>query len=175
MTGFASPNDGIAGGVSPRLAETPQSLDVGRIKRREHLVPATFCDGGRGCGHAPTLNRQPPTRYGRRAAEAEVQIKPGFPVTVCDAKIVDLAEATAAFGKASSLRMTNLAMSSEDFAYVLQKTPGAMAFLGSAFKDGSFRDCCTIHSGNLVIDDTAMARGVAMNCAFAEAFLNQPV
>ena len=106
-------------------------------------------------------------------AEAEVEIDPGFPVTVCDARAVDLAERVARrlFGAAGWMRMANPIMGAEDFAYVLQKIPGAMAFLGAAPEGGDFRTCCALHSNRMTIDERVMARGIAMHCAMAEAML----
>ena len=107
-------------------------------------------------------------------AKAEVDIIRGFPVTVNDNRIVDLAEATAKslFGEDVWMSMPNPVMGAEDFAYVLQKTPGAMAFLGGAPEGGDYRTCCALHSNRMVLDETVMARGVAMHCGFAQAFLN---
>jgi amidohydrolase len=107
-------------------------------------------------------------------ATAEVEITPGFPVTVCDGRIVDLAERTAKdlFGDEAWMTMPNPLMGAEDFSYVLQKTPGAMAFLGAAPRGGDWRTCCALHSNRMVLDESVMARGVAMHCGFAQAFLN---
>ncbi len=107
-------------------------------------------------------------------AEAEVEITTGFPVTVCDGRIVDLAERTAKalFGEDAWMSMANPLMGAEDFSYVLNKVPGAMAFLGAAPEGGDWRTCCALHSNRMVLDETVMARGVAMHCGFAQAFLN---
>ncbi|HEY2707464.1 MAG TPA: M20 family metallopeptidase [Caulobacteraceae bacterium] len=106
-------------------------------------------------------------------AEAEVNIDRGFPVTVNDGRVVDLAEITARqlFGDEGWMRMTHPLMGAEDFSYVLQKTAGAMAFLGGAPEGGDFRTCCALHSNRMVIDESVMARGIAMHCAMAEAML----
>jgi hippurate hydrolase len=107
-------------------------------------------------------------------AGAEIEITTGFPVTVCDGRIVDLAEKTAKalFGDDAWMSMPNPLMGAEDFSYVLQKTPGAMAFLGAAPEGGDWRTCCALHSNRMVLDESVMARGVAMHCGFAQAFLN---
>jgi amidohydrolase len=107
-------------------------------------------------------------------AEVEVEITLGFPVTVCDGRIVDLAEKTtkALFGEDAWMSMPNPVMGAEDFSYVLQKTPGAMAFLGAAPEGGDWRTCCALHSNRMVLDESVMARGVALHCGFAQAFLN---
>jgi amidohydrolase len=108
------------------------------------------------------------------AAVAEVEITSGFPVTVCDGRIVDLAERTAIalFGEHAWRTMPTPMMGAEDFAYVLQRMPGAMAFLGAVPEGGDFHSCCGLHSNRMVLDERVMARGVAMHCAMAEAFLN---
>lgn len=106
--------------------------------------------------------------------EATFEIVPGFPVTVCDADAVALAKATAEglFGETGWITLPAPMMGAEDFSYVLQKVPGAMAFLGAAPEGGDFHSCCALHSNRMVVDESAMARGVAMHCAVAEAFLN---
>ncbi|MDR3511995.1 MAG: M20 family metallopeptidase [Caulobacteraceae bacterium] len=107
-------------------------------------------------------------------ATVDVDIRTGFPVTVCDGRIVDLAEKTAKslFGEDAWMSMPNPLMGAEDFSYVLQKVPGAMSFLGAAPEGGDWRTCCALHSNRMVLDETVMARGVAMHCGFAQAFLN---
>jgi len=106
-------------------------------------------------------------------ATAEVEIEHGFPVTVCDARVVDLAARTATrlFGEDAWMSMSHPMMGAEDFSYVLHKVPGAMAFLGAAPVGGDFRTCCALHSNRMVLDESVMARGIAMHCAMAEAAL----
>ncbi len=108
-------------------------------------------------------------------ASAEVEIERGFPVTVCDGAVVDLVERTAQtlFGAAAFARMPSPMMGAEDFAYVLRKVPGAMAFLGAAPPGAEPRACCALHSNRMVVDEAVMARGIALHCAMAEAALRQ--
>jgi len=107
------------------------------------------------------------------AATAIIDIDPGFPVTVCAEPAVQLAErvAQSLFGPHAWRTMPTPAMGAEDFAYVLQKVPGAMAFLGATPEGGDWRNCCALHSNRMVLDEAVMARGVAMHCAYAEAYL----
>ncbi len=107
-------------------------------------------------------------------ATANVEIIPGFPVTICDGDAVRLARETAQglFGDASWITMSSPIMGAEDFSYVLQKVPGVMVFLGATPEGGDFHTCCGLHSNRMVLDETVMARGVAMHCAYAEAFLS---
>lgn len=106
---------------------------------------------------------------------AEVEIELGFPVTVNNAAAVRLAEqtATALYGDSAWHTMENPMMGAEDFSYVLQKAPGAMAFLGAApvGAGGDYRACCALHSNRMTLDEQVMARGIAMHCGFAEAVL----
>ena len=106
-------------------------------------------------------------------ASARIDIIPGFPVTLCDARAVALAKKTAEslFGPEGWHSMAAPIMGAEDFAYVLQKVPGAMAFLGAAPEGSDYKTCCALHSNRMVFEEAVMARGVAMHCAFAEAFL----
>jgi len=106
--------------------------------------------------------------------EAVEEIVPGFPVTNCDGRAVALAQATAEklFGDHAWMTLKTPVMGAEDFSYVLNKVPGAMAFLGATPEGGDFRTCCALHSNRMTIDESVMARGVAMHCAYAEAFLN---
>lgn len=107
---------------------------------------------------------------------AEVEIIRGFPVTVCTPKEVELAESTAKalYGDSAWMTMPAPFMGAEDFSYVLQKVPGAMAFLGAApvGAEGDWRACCALHSNRMTLDEQVMARGIAMHCAYAEAVLS---
>jgi amidohydrolase len=107
--------------------------------------------------------------------EADLKIIPGFPVTICDNRAVDLARRTARelYGDEAWFEMPHPMMGAEDFSYVLQKAPGAMMFLGASPEGGDWRTCCALHSNRMVLDERVMARGAAMHCAMAEAFLSE--
>jgi amidohydrolase len=106
--------------------------------------------------------------------EADLKIIAGFPVTLCDSRAVDLARRTTKemFGEEAWFEMPHPMMGAEDFSYVLQKAPGAMMFLGASPEGGDWRTCCALHSNRMVLDEKVMARGAAMHCAMAEAFLS---
>jgi amidohydrolase len=105
--------------------------------------------------------------------EADLNIIPGFPVTLCDERAVALARRTtkAMFGEEGWFEMLTPMMGAEDFSYVLQKAPGAMMFLGATPEGGDWRTCCALHSNRMVLDESVMARGAALHCAIAETFL----
>ncbi len=105
------------------------------------------------------------------AAAHEVQgalnIDEGYPVTVNDAGIVsrvrDLARGV--LGEDSLIDLPNPIMGAEDFSYILQRVPGAMAFLG-AWPEG-VKAPAPIHSNRMVLDEHAFSRGVALHTAVA--------
>jgi len=105
--------------------------------------------------------------------EAEVKIDRGFPVTVCDARAVSVAERAIAglFGTEGWKTMDSPVMGAEDFSYVLQKTPGVMVFLGVCPEGQMWKSACPCHSNRMVLNEATLARGVAAHCAIAERFL----
>jgi len=64
-------------------------------------------------------------------------------------------------------------MGAEDFSYVLQKVPGAMAFLGVAPAEGDPSARAPLHNPSMMVDEAVLPRGVAMHCAFATRFLER--
>jgi amidohydrolase len=75
------------------------------------------------------------------------------------------------FGEAAWRAMEHPVMGAEDFAYVLEKVPGAMVWLGASHEGSDWRQCCGLHSNHMVMDDSVMARGAALHAALAERFL----
>jgi len=63
-------------------------------------------------------------------------------------------------------------MGAEDFAYVLQQTKGAMVLLGVRPPDTKQPAPC--HSSRMMLDEEAMALGVALHAAVATQFLAEP-
>ena len=105
--------------------------------------------------------------------EAEVTIHEGFPVTICDPRAVDLGAAVTAelFGATAFRRLDAPIMGAEDFAYVLEKVPGAMFFLGVAHDGADWASCCGLHSTRMVLDEAVMPRGAALLAGLATEFL----
>jgi hippurate hydrolase len=105
--------------------------------------------------------------------EAEVAIKQGFPVTVCDARAVGVAQRAIGglFGADAWMTMNTPIMGAEDFSYVLQRVPGAMMFLGVCPEGQLWKSACPCHSNRMVLNEAMLARGVAAHCAIAENFL----
>lgn len=106
-------------------------------------------------------------------ATASVTITPGFPVTNCDPRAVDLGEAVAheLFGQAAFRRLDQPIMGAEDFSYVLEQVPGAMFFLGVAAEGADWHSCPAIHSPRMTVDENALPRGAALLAGCAERYL----
>ena len=104
---------------------------------------------------------------------AQITIEPGFPVTVNDAAVTAWVAEVAAgvVGQARVLSMPAPVMGAEDFSYVLEAVPGAMVFLGTCPEGTAPDQAAPLHSNRMVLDETVMARGIAMHCAMAEAML----
>ena len=94
-------------------------------------------------------------------------------MTQCDARAVALVRevATRLGGEGAYQTMPAPMMGGEDFSYVLQAVPGAMAFIGVAPEGTDPRTNPPLHNTRMTIDEQVMARGVAMHCAVAERFL----
>ena len=105
--------------------------------------------------------------------EAEVTITEGFPVTICDPRAVDLGRAVVGetLGEAAWRELPAPIMGAEDFAYVLEKVPGAMFFLGVAREGEDWRQCCAIHSPRMHVDESALPHGTAVLAGCALRFL----
>jgi hippurate hydrolase len=104
---------------------------------------------------------------------AEAAITPGFPVTLCDSRAVDLGAATARalFGEPAWRTLDRPIMGAEDFSYVLEQVPGAMFFLGVAPEGADYHACEGIHSTRMMVDESALPRGAALLAGLGERFL----
>jgi len=106
-------------------------------------------------------------------AVAEVDLQVGYPVTVNDEAAARFALETAAelLGPARSVELPQPVMGAEDWSYVLEQVPGAMAFLGTRPPGVAPRDVAPNHSNRMVLDEDAMATGIATYSAVALRWL----
>ena len=65
------------------------------------------------------------------------------------------------------IKMPNPVMGAEDFAYVLQRVPGAMMFLGGTHPDRDLATAAPNHSNLVNFDEDAMITGAAMHTLMA--------
>jgi hippurate hydrolase len=103
--------------------------------------------------------------------EARVALLRGYPVTVNDAGFESFSRGVARelLGPRGVIEFDAPIMGAEDFSYVLQRTPGAMVFLG--LRPPGASDPAPCHSNRMLIDEEGMAYGVALHAAVALRFL----
>ena len=104
---------------------------------------------------------------------ADTSIDEGYPVTVNDPRATRLMRDLAGeiSGEHGWAVMPAPIMGGEDFSYVLRELPGAMAFMGVATAGSDPRTNPPLHNTRMTIEESVMAKGVAMHCALAERFL----
>lgn len=94
-------------------------------------------------------------------AKAFVKFRKGYPVLINDNLVVDAVKEVAicetAVEKVVDLKEPTMGV--EDFAYFLEKVPGAFFFLGSGYKG---RDNEGIHSGGFEVDEKCIGVGIQM-------------
>ncbi|MFN9542227.1 MAG: M20 family metallopeptidase [Alphaproteobacteria bacterium] len=108
-------------------------------------------------------------------ATGSISFREGYPVTVNDGRMVSLARetATSLFGARGFIPAPSPVMGAEDWSYVLQRIPGCMVFLGVAPEGCDHHHAAPCHSNRMMLDENAMANGVALYAAVAERFLEQ--
>ncbi len=108
-------------------------------------------------------------------ARAVVEIDEGYPVTVNDGRMVSLTASVTRelFGERGYIPSPSPVMGAEDWSYVLQRIPGCMAFLGVAPEGCDHHHAAPCHSNRMMLDEKAMANGIALYAAMAERFLDQ--
>ena len=102
-------------------------------------------------------------------ATAEVDLEAGYPVTINDppftAFVMDTVRTL--IGDDRVAEMPAPIMGAEDFSYVLQDVPGAMAFLGARPAGQDPATAPQNHSNVVVFEESAMPVGVALYAAVA--------
>ncbi len=117
---------------------------------------------GRRCTTAsagwPTAS-PPPT-----AAEREVEIIAGYPVTTNDDSFAQFAIGVAdrRGRRRHVVRLPHPVMGAEDFSYLLQNVPGAMMFLGGTPPDRNPATAAPNHSNRVYFDEAAMTAGISL-------------
>jgi hippurate hydrolase len=102
-------------------------------------------------------------------ADIDVLIDPGYPVTVNDEGFTDLVRGVARdlAGPDAVHEMGTPIMGAEDFAYVLQRVPGAMIFLGARPAGLALEVAPMNHSNLVIFDEASMGLGAATYAAVA--------
>ena len=105
-------------------------------------------------------------------AQVVVDLNRGYPVTVNDDTFAAFAIETARelLGPSLAQQSRNPIMASEDFSYVLQRVPGAMANLCVRPESGP---AYPTHSTRMTLNESVLANGIAMHAAMALRFLER--
>jgi amidohydrolase len=105
-------------------------------------------------------------------AEVDVEITRGYPPTVNDESFARFVLDTARdlLGPEGAQVAQHPMMGAEDFSYVLQRVPGTMANLGTRPDSGP---AYPNHSNRMLLNESALATGVAMHAAVALRFLER--
>jgi amidohydrolase len=100
---------------------------------------------------------------------ADVEIEPGYPVTVNHADAAEHVDRLGArvLGRSAVATMPTPIMGAEDFSYVLARVPGALAFLGGCPPGLDPGLAPPNHSNRVVFDEAAMAAGAAVYAGLA--------
>lgn len=99
-----------------------------------------------------------------------VEVRPGYPVTVNNPEQAALVAAvvTQTLGEGQYLEIPHPIMAAEDFSYVLNLVPGALAFLGVCPSDtANPGEAASIHSNLMQLNEDGMQAGVALYTAMA--------
>ncbi|QJY45470.1 M20 metallopeptidase family protein [Pseudonocardia broussonetiae] len=100
---------------------------------------------------------------------ADVVVEPGYPVTVNDDGAVTTLAALGreVLGRGRVVTMPTPILGAEDFSYVLEQVPGALAFLGGCPAGVEPSVAPPNHSNRVVFDEAAMVSGVAVYAGLA--------
>jgi amidohydrolase len=115
------------------------------------------------------LRRLVPAIAAAHGATATMEFGAGYPVTVNDPGAAELVHRTATglLGADRTIWERDPLMGAEDWSYVLQQVPGAMAFLGGCPPGLDPAGAPANHSNRVVFDEDAMVTGVATHAATA--------
>jgi amidohydrolase len=117
-------------------------------------------------------------RHIRRVAEgiaqahemsAAVEIELGYPTMVNDGPYAEVVHDVAArlLGERQVQAMAQPLMAAEDFSYVLERVPGAMAFLGACPPGSDPEKAAPNHSNRAIFEESAMITGIGVYAAVA--------
>jgi hippurate hydrolase len=160
----------------------PAVVTIGRIQAgtTNNVIPETAVLEGTVRALSPET-REGVLEHVRRVAEgiaaahglsAQWILEPGYPPTINDDAMAEFAleVGTDLVGPDLTERMKDPIMGAEDFSYVLQRVPGAMVDLGVA--PPGLDDPPANHSNRMLLDEPAMAHGIALYAALALRYLD---
>lgn len=130
----------------------------------------TFDEGVRSTVHA-AVERVATGTAASHGCTCSCEVIPGYPVTVNDDAQAQLTGevATALLGADLFHVSPDPVFAAEDFSYVLNQVPGAMAMLGVCPDDLSPADAAPNHSNFMRVNESALYHGVGLYAAMAIA------
>jgi amidohydrolase len=167
--------------VSREVAPQDQAVvTVGRIESgtASNVIPDTATIAGTVRTYSPKLREQIQERLTDLAAgiaramraEAETDYRRGYPPLVNHVSGVETVRGAVREVLGPDATVTKeMTMGAEDFAYVLEKVPGAMFYLGVRHKSGPAPR--STHSSSFDLDEEALPLGTAVMAATAVRFL----
>jgi amidohydrolase len=113
-------------------------------------------------------------------ASAELSFERNYPPTINHAREAQFAAAVAeeVLGAGNVLRDAEPTMGAEDFAFMLQKRPGAYLFLGNGVAAGAHRSAghgagpCTLHNASYEFNDELIPIGASFWVRLVEKYLS---
>ncbi len=102
----------------------------------------------------------------------EVTIKKGYPPTINDPEFTAMAVSVLSETIGETHLMDAPIMAAEDWSYILQKVPGCMASIGVCPPGVSPDAAPACHSNHMILDEEAMAVGIASHAAMALSYLS---
>ncbi|MNI16094.1 putative hydrolase YxeP [compost metagenome] len=103
------------------------------------------------------------------SAKAEVNYEFGYPPTVNDASLMELAEETLSslYGKAAIRHLMQSQMTSEDMAYYMEQIPGVFLLVGAGGEEGGKYP---LHHPQMTIDEKSLALGAQFLANFVSNY-----
>ena len=156
----------------------PAVLTVGEIGAGSafNIIPETARLGGTVRTLSAELRERMPERIEELArgvaqgmrGDAELEYSFSYPVTTNDANAAKLALGVAGelFGEERSMELANPSMGAEDFAFFLEKVPGAFIWLGVG-------DVSNLHTPQFSFDEEILPQGAALFVAVALESLSE--
>ena len=142
---------GLHGGAAVNLISDTVILE-GTIRSLDHLSRSFLKE------RLTEMARYTAKAYG---AKAEVKFKKGYPVLINDNLIVETVKNTAICDTSIEkvIELKEPTMGVEDFAYYLERVPGAFFFLGSGYKG---RENKGLHTGGFEVDEKCIGYGIQL-------------
>lgn len=104
-------------------------------------------------------------------AECDVHIEKGTPPVISDNSILDIIEDATrkTIGEENLVNLAEPSMGSEDFAFYLEKVPGAFFRIGTANNDPATH--LPLHNSGIIFDESAIEAGIKVMSSTALSYL----